>query len=208
MWGSVRSVKCSRNNVPTDPVPENDPLLKWLRQRAVFKTLSYYPSPQPPDYWAFNFVVQVRRAPMTPAGRVECRPRGNGSAWVLLLLLLPAPPHTVHSWTGTRLMLFVGPALNKSSMMLQRRMGLLWLNRRGSERQHLNVTADLCPRVQGGGHCWLIRNHRTSSLFLRWQRLVSSSVGLVPWSLESQRHPLINLDRSLIFRSGASDIIP
>lgn len=111
---------------------------------------------------------------MTPAGRLECRPQGNGAARVHLLLLLPAPPHTVHSWTGTRLMLFVGPALNKSSMTLRRRMGLFLLNQRGNERPNLRV---FVPCVQG--HCWLIRNHLPPrdawSLSLPWQRRMSSS---------------------------------
>lgn len=53
---------------------------------------------------------------MTPAGWLKYRPQGIGT--VHLLLLLPASPHTVHSWAGTGLMLFVGPALNESSAAL------------------------------------------------------------------------------------------
>ena len=41
---------------------------------------------------------------MASVGWLECRPQGIGA--VHFLLLMPACPHTVHSWTGIRLMFF------------------------------------------------------------------------------------------------------
>lgn len=50
---------------------------------------------------------------MTPAGWLECRPQGIGADCVHLLLLLPAPPHTVHSWTGTRFNVVCGASVKQ-----------------------------------------------------------------------------------------------
>lgn len=69
---------------------------------------------------------------MTPSGWLEL-------AYVVHLLLLPAAPHTVHSWTGTTFKVLLGPELNKHSVTLKEDVFVCTYERRSNDRPSLNA---------------------------------------------------------------------
>lgn len=112
MWQNVCFFCAAGLTVLVTMCPESTLLIKWLQVKScisdtklLFQSLA--PTVQSPS------LVQVGDAPMTPAAWLGCRRQGVGAYRVHLLLLPPAAPHTVHSWTGTRFNVVCGPSLKQ-----------------------------------------------------------------------------------------------
>lgn len=107
LFRTVPETMCSESTLP----------IKRLQRRAVFKILTHYPNPRPP---LSSHLCGPRRESSNDTSWLAAVQTAGYWAW------LSAPPSSTTSYTShcaqldrnQTLMLFVGPALNTSSMSL------------------------------------------------------------------------------------------